>query len=254
MQRRLWTTAGAMTTSGKPGVEIFNGSKLFWRTGENVDVLMHRYDETDSDSSGACIVIAAYNVKKDASLGHIYVDTTKILVNQSELAEALSAARQEYIIRESPSHFQIPAAEDEKIQKKVYDSSVANFLLLRLVIEPTLSLQPLSLDTIQGSLVMDEPPIGLEPPFIEQKSPVAKGDVTELFLSRAIDASRTLAHVSNLSSEANAYQKRASIAVQAFKTSKRHTNNKVVCEILRGCRKLQVERTKKHLLKLSCGF
>ena len=239
MQRRLLRDGSYK--SGIQGVKIYEGSKLFWRSNERVDIFIYIYDEN-------CVAIRGFSASKEKEFPPIFANRTKVIINPKELEEQLEAARQEYIVRESPQDHIVPPQAEKEIQQKVQQASIANFFLLRLVIEPAFSLRKLALDNIEGSLEI-EMPTGLDLPFMNV---ITSADRTEQFESISLGMAKDLNDISQHRQISSEYYERASATVEVFKSmvAKKAVSNKWVREILLGARRMQVKKVRKRLTNL----
>jgi hypothetical protein len=153
---------------GADGFEVlFDGSKSFWKTRSNLDILVA------SHKKQMCIELVAYNAEIGVEAPRMYMSTmllsTKINPQSEEFLGKIGAKKEALTRQKKP----VNGAE---VTKEVYNEMMLNYIMQRLAVvsegldlakELKVTLNPQSNDTVneQGTVdfVLEIPPTGLTP-------------------------------------------------------------------------------------------
>lgn len=155
---------------GADGFEVlFDGSKSFWKTRTNLDILIA------SHKKQMCIEVVAYNAEVGVEAPRLYLSTMLLSTKinpQSEEFQGKVSTKKEALTRQKKT---INSAE---ITKEVYNEMMLNYILQRLGVvsdgvdltkELKMTINPLTGDTTNDNgtgtvdFVLEFPPTGLTP-------------------------------------------------------------------------------------------
>jgi len=171
---------GAAAANMQSKEVIYEGTKLFWRTHEKIDIVMHEY------SALHCIVMCSYNATTDEAHPNMIINKTMIedTIEDEAVQEQLSAQRQEYCLRKQIVGRKLTDDEEAEVAESVRRGILSNYILLRLQQRENpatgaaeaateLFLKKLHLDTYEeGSLIIENPGIATMPLPPEKKEKV----------------------------------------------------------------------------------
>jgi len=210
--------AAAAELADKQGSEmIYEGTKLFWRTHEKIDIQMHEYVQLH------CLVVCAYNATRDVTQPTLILDKTKIedTVDDDAVQAQLKAQREEYALRKAIVGRPLSAEEDEEVAEGVRRGILSNYVLLRLQQKELpetsdgacdLKFVTLSLDQYaDGELVIENPGI-TELPTLSKKDKV---DMAQ-FQRMSVEIRKTAGELSALSKSAERMSAIVSASMNAF--------------------------------------
>jgi hypothetical protein len=162
------TSARKQSFVGAEGFDVlFDGSKSFWKTRSNLDILVA------SHKKQMCIELVAYNAEIGVEAPRLYMSTmllsTKINPQGEEFMNKV-AAKKEALARQKKTV--VPA----EITKEVYNEMILNYVLQRLAVvsegvdltkELKMAITPQSSDTVKDDgtvdFLLEVPSTGLVP-------------------------------------------------------------------------------------------
>jgi len=210
--------AAATELEGKQASEmIYEGTKLFWRTHEKIDIQMHEYPLFH------VLVVCAYNATREITHPTLILDKTKIedTVDDEAVQSQLKGQREEYALRKEIVGRQLSAEEEAEVAENVRRGILSNYVLLRLQQKELpasaegvcdLKFVTLSLDQYaDGELIVENPGIK-ELPSLGKKDKV---DMQQ-FQRMSVEIRKTAGELSALSKSAEKMASIVSASMTAF--------------------------------------
>ena len=208
--------------------KIHETTKLFWRTNEKLDLIVYEVQKMGG------LVLSAFDEAKHVNHGLLFIDLTKVKVNDSMIADEVKSRQTQ--------RAEDAARKPEDLKEMVLKDFLANWVMQRLTLEKgKLGIKKVFGDDYEGDALVKDPGCGKAVP---ERTKREKVDLSAF--AAGMDAMQKESQELNaMSVNARRKSQQLTVVMSAFSsmdpTSKyKSHHNKYATAILRGIRKQQI--------------